>query len=201
MSGSHLSCGACKFLKRKCIQSCIFAPFFCHEEGAFHFEAIHKVFGARNASNLLTQLSVNDRYGAAISLVYEALTRLQDPTYGCVSYIFTLQQQIIDLEFRLALLQELLFTHFNANHLNIQNWFQPETYLNPYYDNVSSLVDDPNLICNFENPIIQEKNVSFPYSQEASLQHYLVEPSSSHWPFPGDIDELGFVVFGNHHQH
>ena len=133
--------------------------------------------------------------------MYEALATLQDPTYGCISYIFTLQQQIINLKFRLALLQELLFTHFNANHLNIQNWFQPETYLNPYYDNGSSLVDDPNLICNFENPVIQEENVSFPYFQEVSLQHYPVETSSSQWPFPGDIDELGSFVFGNHHQH
>ena len=62
-------------------------------------------------------------------------------------------------------------------------------------------MNDPNLIWNFENPVIQEENVSFPYSQEPSLQHYPVEPSSSHWPFSGDIDELGFVVFGNHHQH
>ena len=80
-----------QIFEKKCIQSCIFAPFFCHKEGVFHFEAVHKVFGARNASNLLAQLPVNDRYGAAISLVYEALGRLQDPTYGCVSYIFTLQ--------------------------------------------------------------------------------------------------------------
>ena len=90
MSSSRFSCGACKFLKRKCIQSCIFAPFFCDEEGAFHFEAVHKVFGARNVSNLLAQLPVNGRYGAAITLVYEALARFQDPTYGCVSYIFAL---------------------------------------------------------------------------------------------------------------
>ena len=125
MLGTGSPCSACKVLRRKCTQSCVFAPYFCHEEGPIHFEAIHKVFGASNAFKLLAYLPINDRYGAAVTLVYEALARLQDPTYGCVSYIFTLQQQIINLEFRLALLQELLFTHFNANPLNIQNWFQP----------------------------------------------------------------------------
>ena len=97
--------------------------------------------------------------------MYETLVRFQDPIYDCVSYIFAFQQQIIDLKFHLTLLQELLFTHFYANLLNVQNWFEPETYLNPYYDNGSFLVYDPNLIWNFKNPVIQEENVSFPYSQ------------------------------------
>lgn len=92
VSGSP--CGACKFLRRKCAKGCVFAPYFCHEQGASHFAAIHKVFGASNASKLLSQLPTSDRCEAAITISYEAQARLQDPIYGCVSHIFALQQQV-----------------------------------------------------------------------------------------------------------
>lgn len=87
-------CGACKFLRRKCVRGCVFAPYFCHEQGATHFAAIHKVFGASNVSKLLTHLPVQDRCEAAITIAYEAQARLQDPIYGCVAHIFALQQQV-----------------------------------------------------------------------------------------------------------
>jgi len=62
-------------------------------------------------------------------------------------------------------------------------------------------MDDPNLIWSSENPIIPKENVSFPYFQEANSQHYPVETNNSQWPFRGDVDELGSVVFDKHHQH
>ena len=96
LSGSP--CGACKFLRRKCSKGCVFAPYFCHEQGASHFAAIHKVFGASNASKLLSQLPTSDRCEAAITISYEAQARLQDPIYGCVSHIFALQQQVLSME-------------------------------------------------------------------------------------------------------
>ena len=86
MTGSGSPCGACKFLRRKCVKGCVFAPYFCHEQGATHFAAIHRVFGASNVSKLLAHLPVSDRY--------EAQARVQDPIYGCVSHIFALQQQV-----------------------------------------------------------------------------------------------------------
>ncbi|GLT54492.1 hypothetical protein SLA2020_276850 [Shorea laevis] len=46
-------CGACKFLRRKCISGCIFAPHFGSDQGAARFAAVHKVFGASNVSKLL----------------------------------------------------------------------------------------------------------------------------------------------------
>lgn len=94
MSGFGSPCGACKFLRRKCVQGCIFAPYFSHEQGAAHFAAIHKVFGASNASKLLAHLPAPDRSEAALTISYEAQARLQDPIYGCVSHIFALQQQV-----------------------------------------------------------------------------------------------------------
>ncbi|KAI3425636.1 LOB domain-containing protein [Psidium guajava] len=106
MTGSGSPCGACKFLRRKCVRGCVFAPYFCHEQGATHFAAIHKVFGASNVSKLLTNLPVSDRCEAAVTISYEAQARLQDPIYGCVSHIFALQQQVFNLQAQLASLKE-----------------------------------------------------------------------------------------------
>ncbi|KAJ1269695.1 hypothetical protein BS78_07G231000 [Paspalum vaginatum] len=98
MTGLGSPCGACKFLRRKCAKGCVFAPYFCHEQGAAHFAAIHKVFGASNASKLLMHLPMSDRSEAAITMSYEAQARLQNPTYGCVAHIFSLQQQVVSLK-------------------------------------------------------------------------------------------------------
>jgi len=87
-------CGACKFLRRKCAADCIFAPYFCSEQGAARFAAIHKVFGASNVSKLLLRIPDNDRFEAMVTIAYEAQARIRDPVYGCVSHIFALQQQV-----------------------------------------------------------------------------------------------------------
>lgn len=76
------------------MKGCVFAPYFCHEQGAAHFAAIHKVFGASNASKILMHLPVSDRCEAAVTMSYEAQARLRDPIYGCVAHIFSLQQQV-----------------------------------------------------------------------------------------------------------
>nr|WKV35348.1 lateral organ boundaries domain protein 11 [Ipomoea batatas] len=90
-------CGACKFLRRKCVPGCIFAPYFDSEQGAAHFAAVHKVFGASNVSKLLLHIPVHKRLDAVITICYEAQSRLRDPVYGCVAHIFALQQQSTEL--------------------------------------------------------------------------------------------------------
>ncbi|CAK9159886.1 unnamed protein product [Ilex paraguariensis] len=152
MTGSGSPCGACKFLRRKCVRGCVFAPYFCHEQGASHFAAIHKVFGASNVSKLLAHLPVSDRCEAAVTISYEAQARLQDPIYGCVSHIFSLQQQVVNLQAQLASLKEqaaqsLLSgsnsTNFNDRFtgkcpsypLDVQSWFQSEFFsMMPQFD-------------------------------------------------------------------
>ncbi|KAJ1417509.1 Lateral organ boundary [Sesbania bispinosa] len=129
-SGSGSPCGACKFLRRKCVRGCVFAPYFCHEQGATHFAAIHKVFGASNVSKLLAHLPVSDRCEAAVTISYEAQARLQDPIYGCVSHIFALQQQVVNLQAQLAYLKEQAAqTCFNAstNENSNENYFDKST--------------------------------------------------------------------------
>ncbi|KAJ8765871.1 hypothetical protein K2173_020387 [Erythroxylum novogranatense] len=98
MTGLGSSCGACKFLRRKCTSECVFAPYFCYDQGAAHFAAVHKVFGASNVSKLLSHLPQNNRSHAASTISYEALARMRDPIYGCVAHIFALQQQVVCLQ-------------------------------------------------------------------------------------------------------
>ncbi|KAK9283317.1 hypothetical protein L1049_011556 [Liquidambar formosana] len=98
------SCGACKFLRRKCTRECVFAPYFCYEEAATHFAAVHKVFGASNVSKLLLRLPVHNRSEAAITISYEAQARMSDPIYGCVAHIFALQQQVANLREEIEIL-------------------------------------------------------------------------------------------------
>ncbi|CAA7038135.1 unnamed protein product [Microthlaspi erraticum] len=106
MTGSGSPCGACKFLRRKCVKGCVFAPYFCYEQGASHFAAIHQVFGASNASKLLYHIPMEDRCEAAVTIYYEAQARLHDPIYGCVSHIFSLQQQVANLQAQLEILKQ-----------------------------------------------------------------------------------------------
>lgn len=94
-TGTGSPCGACKFLRRKCATDCIFAPYFCSEQGPARFAAIHKVFGASNVSKLLLHVPVHDRCEAVVTIAYEAQARIRDPVYGCVAHIFALQQQVI----------------------------------------------------------------------------------------------------------
>nr|AMQ09515.1 lateral organ boundaries domain protein [Boehmeria nivea] len=103
-------CGACKFLRRKCVKGCVFAPYFDAEQGAAHFAAVHKVFGASNASKLLLRIPPHKRLDAVVTLSYEALARIRDPVYGCVAHIFALQQQVVNLQAELAYVQARLST-------------------------------------------------------------------------------------------
>ncbi|PNX99436.1 LOB domain-containing protein 29-like [Trifolium pratense] len=147
VSGSP--CGACKFLRRKCIRGCVFAPYFSHEQGATHFAAIHKVFGASNVSKLLAHLPVSDRCEAAVTISYEAQARLQDPIYGCVSHIFALQQQflrergpsspefgrqVVNLQTQLAYLKEQASQTCVNNASTNENPNEKSTTLTPLQD-------------------------------------------------------------------
>ncbi|KAL5717282.1 hypothetical protein ACHQM5_010316 [Ranunculus cassubicifolius] len=98
MSSFRPSCGACKFLRRKCENECVYAPYFSHDHGANHFSAVHKIFGASNVSKLLLSLPLDERSEAAATITYEALARMHDPVYGCVAHIFALQQQVAKLQ-------------------------------------------------------------------------------------------------------
>ncbi|CAI0384861.1 unnamed protein product [Linum tenue] len=138
-------CGACKFLRRKCVSGCIFAPHFGSDQGAARFAAVHKVFGASNVSKLLLHVPVNRRNEAVVTISYEAQARLSDPVLGCVSTILTLQQQVASLQAELAMVQNQLINsrYAMANVLHQQEQQQQQqqqqvAFLQPAYSNNSS---------------------------------------------------------------
>ncbi|KAH7682847.1 Lateral organ boundaries LOB domain-containing protein [Dioscorea alata] len=96
-SSSNSPCAACKFLRRKCIPGCIFAPYFPPEEPQ-KFANVHKIFGASNVTKLLNEVLPHQREDAVNSLAYEAEARMKDPVYGCVGAISVLQRQVQRLQ-------------------------------------------------------------------------------------------------------
>nr|XP_043612158.1 LOB domain-containing protein 29-like [Erigeron canadensis] len=176
MTGSGSPCGACKFLRRKCIKGCVFAPYFCHEQGASHFSAIHRVFGASNVSKLLSQLPISDRSEAAVTIAYEAQARLQDPIYGCVSHIFALQQQVVSLQTQLASLKELASQRLvNVPMCNSDNYTNPTNYgrhpsyqqsqeiKNWFHQTDDSCMNMPQFTTNTTNDVTNYKSMAESY--------------------------------------
>lgn len=54
--GAASPCAACKLLRRRCAQDCVFAPYFPADEPQ-KFANVHKVFGASNVNKMLQVLS------------------------------------------------------------------------------------------------------------------------------------------------
>ncbi|KAL8517864.1 hypothetical protein ACS0TY_009248 [Phlomoides rotata] len=100
-SSSTSPCAACKFLRRKCLPECVFAPYFPPDQPQ-KFANVHKVFGASNVTKLLNELQPHQREDAVNSLAYEADMRLRDPVYGCVGVISLLQHQLRQLQMDLS---------------------------------------------------------------------------------------------------
>ncbi|CAI9761248.1 unnamed protein product [Fraxinus pennsylvanica] len=150
-------CGACKFLRRKCISGCIFAPHFFSDQGAARFAAVHKVFGASNVSKLLLHIPANRRRDAVVTISYEAQARLSDPVYGCVSTVIALQQQVTSLQEELSVVQTQLiksrFSMVNALQNSPTQQQQHVAVSQPAYSNTSS-ASNYNLISikNFNYP-------------------------------------------------
>ncbi|KAF7828198.1 LOB domain-containing protein 4-like [Senna tora] len=97
-------CAACKLLRRRCDKQCVFAPYF-PDHHPHKFINVHKVYDASNVNKMLQKLPVHQRGDAVSSMVYEANAQVQDPVYGCVSAISSLQHQLDGLRAQLALAQ------------------------------------------------------------------------------------------------
>ncbi|XP_052175426.1 LOB domain-containing protein 30-like [Diospyros lotus] len=110
------------------------------QRGNTNFEVIHKVFGSKNAFNLLIHLPIKDRNEAVATMIYKAQARIQDSTYGCVSEILMLQQQVINLQIYQAFLKEFVDSYANLQH--VQNQIPLET--NPIPELYPSIAGDIN---------------------------------------------------------
>ncbi|KAK4272352.1 hypothetical protein QN277_020920 [Acacia crassicarpa] len=139
-------CGACKFLRRKCVAGCIFAPHFSSDQGSARFAAVHKVFGASNVSKLLLHIPVNRRREAVVTISYEAQARLSDPVYGCVSTIMSLQQQVASLQAELGMVQSQLMNSRYALASAVQPQPNMNIGLQPAYSNNNNSCASTNLM-------------------------------------------------------
>ncbi|CAA3031050.1 LOB domain-containing 20 [Olea europaea subsp. europaea] len=182
-------CGACKFLRRKCIIECVFAPHFGSDQGAARFAAVHKVFGARNVSKLLLHIPANWQHDAVVTISYEAQARLSDPVYGCVSTIIALQQQVASLQEELSLVQTHLINSRYAMVNALQNSpSQPQHHqqqhvsvLQPAYSNTSSASN---------NNLININNFSTTTSlEQTAAPSNSLEPSRRTFPSGQDDEE------------
>ncbi|CDP02469.1 unnamed protein product [Coffea canephora] len=114
MSSSNSPCAACKCLRRKCTQECVFAPYFPPDQPQ-KFINVHRVFGASNVAKLLNELGTGQREDAVNSLAYEAEYRLRDPVYGCVGLISILQQKLKQVQHDLNNAKKELATYIGPS--------------------------------------------------------------------------------------
>ncbi|XP_059433117.1 LOB domain-containing protein 16 [Corylus avellana] len=148
-AGTGSPCGACKFLRRKCASDCIFAPYFCSEQGPARFAAIHKVFGASNVSKLLLHVPVHDRCEAVVTIAYEAQARIRDPVYGCVAHIFALQQQVACLQAQLMQVKAQM----------AQSLVESRSIENQWGGSVGGVATGPTSFPSYMNPISPQSSL------------------------------------------
>ncbi|KAH7669584.1 Lateral organ boundaries LOB domain-containing protein [Dioscorea alata] len=202
MTGFGSPCGACKFLRRKCVKGCVFAPYFCHEQGSTHFAAIHKVFGASNVSKLLGHLPINDRCDAALTISYEAQARLRDPIYGCVAHIFALQQQVVNLQAQLASLKaqaEQSFVVNNGSSSSSHSSISINQDCNGLLQTLMNMNTDQSYQDNYHsNSITEQFSVSFDENscgmESFGMQEDMIKRSTYY-----DMDDLQSVAFAYLH--
>ncbi|KAM6570449.1 hypothetical protein CsatB_018434 [Cannabis sativa] len=152
--GGMSPCAACKLLRRRCAQDCVFAPYFPADE-PHKFASVHKVFGASNVNKMLQELPEEQRSDAVSSMVYEANARVRDPVYGCVGAISSLQQQIDALQTQLAIAQaevvHMRMTQFSPTSNHNHHHHNNNNYNNNNNNNPISTTTTTSLINTHEN--------------------------------------------------
>ncbi|XP_074575992.1 LOB domain-containing protein 25-like [Curcuma longa] len=128
MSSSSSPCAACKLLRRKCTQECIFAPYFPAEHPE-KFASVHRVFGASNVGKLLKEVAPGRREDAVASLAYEAEARIHDPVHGCVAHICLLQRRLAEIQCTLAEARKELATFLGPAAAYAPSPFLPHHHL------------------------------------------------------------------------
>ncbi|CAA0825807.1 LOB domain-containing protein 36 [Striga hermonthica] len=113
-SSSYAPCAACKYLRRKCTQGCIFAPYF-PPDNSQKFINVHKVFGASNVGKILNELSPGGQRNEVVkSLAYEAECRIKDPIYGCVGLVSLLQHHLCQVHQEIDWARQELATYIGS---------------------------------------------------------------------------------------
>ncbi|KAI3464129.1 hypothetical protein Pfo_020792 [Paulownia fortunei] len=172
-SSYNSPCAACKFLRRKCMPGCIFAPYFPPEEPQ-KFANVHKIFGASN------------REDAVNSLAYEAEARVRDPVYGCVGAISFLQRQVERLQKELdAANADLIRYAFNG--------LQPSATPQVAVSSIPMMAPPRHRAVDFNRRIGSEEGGGGFYQAPSSFTF----PYNYHPPWNGGYNPHGGGVDGN----
>ncbi|CAK9166445.1 unnamed protein product [Ilex paraguariensis] len=167
MSSSNSPCAACKFLRRKCTQECVFAPYFPPDQPQ-KFANVHKVFGASNVAKLLNELNAAQRDDAVNSLAYEAEARLRDPVYGCVGLISILQHRLKQVQHDL----------YNAKK-ELANYIGPSAML-PILQHPGFIQQHPNIPATSVMPYNMQPMLGLQAGPSHGTQLMIREPQPLH---------------------
>ncbi|XP_078430759.1 uncharacterized protein LOC144702605 [Wolffia australiana] len=104
MASTSSPCAACKFLRRKCVTGCVFAPYFPQEK-MDKFVMVHRVLGASNVSKILSEVAPENGPDAVESLWNEAKIHTKDSVLGCSGYIRALQGELLSIYQKIGVVQ------------------------------------------------------------------------------------------------
>ncbi|KAM6551975.1 hypothetical protein CsatB_001783 [Cannabis sativa] len=151
-----LACSACKFLRRKCNEGCIYAPYFPHYEPQ-KFATIHRVYGASNVSKILNGINPNQRMAAVNSLFYEAQARIRDPVYGVIGFISILHNRLNQTRSKINSTSNDLATHIGPHPAQFD-----QLHPHPDHNSVPPMPTNPELRpFYFENiPLSQQQDAN-----------------------------------------
>ncbi|CAA7019425.1 unnamed protein product [Microthlaspi erraticum] len=110
METTPTPCAACKHLRRRCTQNCVFAPYFPASKQDKYL-AVHKVFGASHVATYINDIHPSQREYAMDSLAFEAQARIQDPVHGCSRLIHNLQCRLKYLQDQLRIAKNELASY------------------------------------------------------------------------------------------
>ncbi|KAL6507419.1 hypothetical protein OROGR_023614 [Orobanche gracilis] len=187
MSSSYAPCAACKYLRRKCTQECVFAPYF-PPDNPQKFTNVHKVFGASNVGKILKELHPNQRNDAVNSLAYEAECRIKDPIYGCVGFVSILQHHLRQVQQEIERARKELATYIGpaamqpilnnpAAHMQQQHNFDPSVFQTaPYHGQL--VIQEPQQ--QQQQLVAREQELLRAYALQQQEQLYLQQLQQQH---------------------
>ncbi|GMI82326.1 hypothetical protein HRI_001901900 [Hibiscus trionum] len=94
---SRHACAACKHQRRKCETDCLLALYF-PADNANSFREVHKIFGIKNVTAILSSLSPDERVRAVKSLEWEASAWKNDPVEGPLGLFKQLKRELKQLK-------------------------------------------------------------------------------------------------------
>ncbi|ONK66667.1 uncharacterized protein A4U43_C06F10730 [Asparagus officinalis] len=118
--GKSPACAACKHQRKKCVDTCVFAPYF--PPGlAREFHRAQKVFGVSNMAKMAAGIPVGHRGLFFESVVYEAELRYLNPVTGCAGQVDRLRRQNCELRHEVEVLREKVRVYEDFFHNNNGN--------------------------------------------------------------------------------